>query len=33
MWDVTSTDTFDEWFKGLTDSDRADMLATMKVLQ
>jgi hypothetical protein len=33
MWDVISTDTFDEWFKLLTDSERADVLATMKVLQ
>lgn len=33
MWEVKTRDTFDEWFEGLDDADRANVLASLLVLQ
>ena len=33
MWEVITTDTFDEWFDALSDSDRANVIAGMLLLQ
>ncbi len=33
MWEVITTDTFDEWFDSLNDSDRANVIAGMLLLQ
>lgn len=33
MWSIETTDRFDEWFKSLEDSDRANVLAALMVLQ
>ena len=33
MWAVITTDTFDEWFDHLDDTDRANMLAGMLLLR
>ena len=33
MWEVITTDTFDEWFDNLNDSDRANVIAGMLLLQ
>lgn len=33
MWEVQTTDTFDEWFDGLDDSDRANVIASMLLLR
>lgn len=33
MWEIVTTDTFDEWFDGLNDSDRANVIAGMLLLQ
>lgn len=33
MWSVKTTDTFDEWFGSLDDTDRANVLAAMIVLR
>ncbi|MBC3767813.1 type II toxin-antitoxin system RelE/ParE family toxin [Neptunicella marina] len=33
MWAIETTDTFDEWFDALGDTDRANVLASMLVLQ
>ncbi len=33
MWTIETTDTFDEWFDGLDDTDRTNVLASLIVLQ
>lgn len=33
MWAIETTDTFDEWFDTLDDTDRANVLASMMVLR
>lgn len=33
MWEIKTTDTFDEWFSGLDDTDRASVLASLMVLR
>jgi len=33
MWEVITTDTFDNWFDNLNDSDRANVIAGMLLLQ
>ncbi|RUR05733.1 type II toxin-antitoxin system RelE/ParE family toxin [Legionella sp. km772] len=33
MWAIETTDTFDEWFNALDDTNRADILASIFVLQ
>ncbi len=33
MWTIETTDTFDEWFDTLDDTDRANVLASMMVLR
>lgn len=33
MWEVETTDTFDEWFDALDDTDRGNVLASMMVLR
>ena len=33
MWAIETTDTFDEWFDSLDDTDRANVLASMMVLR
>lgn len=33
MWVIETTDTFDEWFDALDDTDRANVLASMMVLR
>jgi hypothetical protein len=33
MWVIETTDTFDEWFDGLDDTDRANVLASLMVLR
>jgi len=33
VWEVITTDTFDEWFDALNDSDRANVIAGMLLLQ
>ena len=33
MWEVITTDTFDEWFDMLNDNDRANVIAGMLLLQ
>lgn len=33
MWQIKTTDTFDEWFDALDDIDRTNVLASMIVLQ
>ncbi len=33
MWEIVTTDTFGEWFDGLDDSDRANVIAGMLLLQ
>jgi len=33
MWMIETTDTFDEWFDSLDDTDRANVLASMMVLR
>lgn len=33
MWMIQTTDTFDEWFDSLDDTDRANVLASMMVLR
>ena len=33
MWIIETTDTFDEWFDSLDDTDRANVLASMIVLR
>jgi hypothetical protein len=33
MWNIETTDTFDEWLDSLDDTDRANTLASMLVLQ
>ncbi len=33
MWEIVTTDTFDKWFDGLNDSDRANIIAGMLLLQ
>jgi len=33
MWEVITTDTFDGWFDSLNDSDRANVIAGMLLLQ
>jgi hypothetical protein len=33
MWIIETTDTFDEWFDSLDDTDRANVLASMLVLR
>lgn len=33
MWGITTTDTFDAWYENLDDTDRANVLASMLVLQ
>ncbi len=33
MWDVITTDRFDEWFESMDDIDRANILAGMLLLQ
>ena len=33
MWEVITTDTFDEWFDCLNDSDRTNVIAGMLLLQ
>lgn len=33
MWEITTTDTFDEWFDALEDVDRENVIAAMIVLQ
>ncbi len=33
MWDIETTDTFDEWFDALDDIDRANVLASLIVLE
>ena len=33
MWVIKTTDTFDEWYDTLGDTDRANVLASLLVLQ
>lgn len=33
MWSINTTDTFDAWYENLDDMDRANVLASMIVLQ
>ena len=33
MWDVVTTDRFDEWFEKMDDTDRANIIAGMLLLQ
>lgn len=33
MWTIETTDTFDEWFEDLDDTDRTNVLASLIVLQ
>lgn len=33
MWHIETMDTFDEWYDGLTDSDRTNVLAAIMVLR
>ena len=33
MWDVITTDKFDEWFDSLGDTDRANVIAGMLLLE
>ncbi|MEA3347256.1 MAG: type II toxin-antitoxin system RelE/ParE family toxin [Candidatus Auribacterota bacterium] len=33
MWDVITTDKFDEWFNSMSDNDRANILAIMLLLE
>jgi len=33
MWGIDTTDTFDAWYENLDDTDRANVLASMLVLQ
>ena len=33
MWEVITTDTFDNWFDNLKDADRANVIASMLLLQ
>ncbi|CAI0824369.1 TPA: type II toxin-antitoxin system RelE/ParE family toxin [Serratia fonticola] len=33
MWEIKTTDTFDEWFSRLEDTDRASVLASLIVLR
>lgn len=33
MWDVITTDIFDEWFDGMDDNDRANIIAGMLLLE
>lgn len=33
MWKIATTDTFDEWYDSLSDSDRTNVLAGMLLLQ
>jgi hypothetical protein len=33
MWIIKTTDTFDEWFNALDDTDRANVLSSLIVLQ
>ncbi|HHQ6627957.1 TPA: type II toxin-antitoxin system RelE/ParE family toxin [Serratia fonticola] len=33
MWKIKTTDTFDEWFSRLDDTDRASVLASLMVLR
>lgn len=33
MWEIETTDTFDKWFKDLSDTDRENVLATILVLK
>lgn len=33
MWQVDTTDTFDEWFDALDDTDRANVLASLMLLK
>jgi hypothetical protein len=33
MWGINTTDTFDAWYENLDDMDRANVLASMLVLQ
>lgn len=33
MWLIKTTDTFDDWFKSLDDTDRSNVLASMMVLR
>ncbi len=33
MWDVITTDRFDEWFGSMTDNDRANIIAGMLLLE
>ncbi|WP_342746299.1 hypothetical protein [Thalassospira mesophila] len=33
MWTIETTDTFDDWFNALDDTDRANVLASMIVLR
>lgn len=33
MWGINTTDTFDAWYENLADTDRANVLASMLVLQ
>ena len=33
MWDVITTDKFDEWFDSLDDTDRTNVIAGMLLLE
>lgn len=33
MWDVITTDRFDEWFNNMDDTDRANIIASMLLLE
>ncbi len=33
MWEVITTDKFDEWFDSLSDADRANVIAGMLLLE
>lgn len=33
MWDIETTDTFDEWFDALNDADRINVIAAMLLLK
>jgi len=33
MWEIITTDTFDQWYDGLDDTDRTNVLAGMLLLQ
>jgi len=33
MWDVITTDRFDEWFESMDDNDRANIIAGMLLLE